>query len=218
MIQLNKVTKSFISGKVQTSALKEINLEIKSGDYIALTGPSGSGKTTLLNLIGGLIQPDNGEIFFENKKISSYSDSELSKYRNHSVGFIFQEFYLEPFLTVKENVLLPTLFDGKNPKDNLAEKLLKEVALSEKKDALARDLSGGQKQRCAIARALINEPQLLLADEPTGNLDQETGEKIIELLKSLHSSHNLTLIIATHDNKIAKAAKKTIKLKDGEIC
>lgn len=218
MIILKNITKNFNSGKSSFKALKDINLEIKKGEFVAIIGPSGSGKTTLLNIIGGLDTPTKGEVLFNKKNISSFDDDKLSKYRNSFVGFIFQEFHLDPHLTVKENVLLPTFFNHKSKKDEFnAEKLIKEVKLWSKINSKTSELSGGEKQRTAIARALINNPQIIIADEPTGNLDTSTGKTIIALLKNLHKSHNITLIVATHDQKIAKLAKKIIKISAGEI-
>jgi putative ABC transport system ATP-binding protein len=218
MIKITNVCRRFISGKSFLDALTNINLEIEENDFIALVGPSGSGKSTLLNLIGGLDQPTKGSIFIRNKDIGLYNDKELSKYRNSTIGFVFQEFHLEPFLSVKKNILLPTQF-GTHEKniEEKASKLIQEVGLSKKSDTKVHELSGGQKQRTAIARALINSPQIILADEPTGNLDEKTGETIINLLKKAHKEHNTTLIIATHDAKIAKSANKIIQIKDGKI-
>lgn len=218
MIQLKNISKKFVSGKSATNALFDINLNIQEGQFIALMGPSGSGKSTLLNLIGGLDTPSEGSILIEEKDISEYSDKELSRYRNHTVGFVFQEFHLESFLSVKNNVLLPTYFNHSSKSDEVyAEKLIKEVELSNKIDSKINELSGGQKQRTAIARALINKPKIILADEPTGNLDLKTGQTIIDLLKKLQKAHNITLIIATHDPLVAKAAGKIIEIRDGKI-
>lgn len=218
MIELKNISKKFLSGKTQVEALLNINLKIAEGEFLALMGPSGSGKSTLLNLIGGLDLPTEGEIHFHNKDISNYSDKDLSKYRNTYIGFIFQEFNLEPSLSVKNNVLLPTYFNhAKESDEKYAEKLIEEVELSNKASALVTELSGGQKQRTAIARALINKPKIILADEPTGNLDLKTGENILKLLKELHKIHKITLIIATHDKNIAQAAERIVELKDGKI-
>jgi putative ABC transport system ATP-binding protein len=218
VIQLKNISKKFVSGKSATNALFDINLNIQEGQFIALMGPSGSGKSTLLNLIGGLDTPSEGSILIEGKDISEYSDKELSRYRNHTVGFVFQEFHLESFLSVKNNVLLPTYFNHTGKHDEIyAEKLIKEVELSNKIDSKINELSGGQKQRTAIARALINKPKIILADEPTGNLDLKTGQTIIDLLKKLQKAHNITLIIATHDPLVAKAAGKIIEICDGHL-
>lgn len=218
MIQLKNISKKFISGNSSTNAIIEINLTIKEGEFIAIMGPSGSGKSTLLNLIGGLENPTEGSILINEKDISEYKDKELSRYRNNIIGFIFQEFHLEPFLNVKENVLLPTYFNHPSKYDETyAEKLIREVELTNKTDAKTTELSGGQKQRATIARALINHPKIILADEPTGNLDLKTGETIIQLLKDLHKKHKVMLIIATHDHAIAKAAEKIIEIQDGKL-
>lgn len=218
VIKLKNISKKFVSGKSSTNALFDINLDIKEGQFVALIGPSGSGKSTLLNLMGGLDTPSEGSIFVGEKDISEYNDKELSKYRNNTIGFIFQEFHLEPFMTVKDNVLLPTYFNHPDKHDEIyAEKLIKEVELSNKINNKINELSGGQKQRAAIARALINKPKIILADEPTGNLDLKTGQTIIDLLKRLQKAHNITLVIATHDPLVAKAAEKIIEIRDGQI-
>lgn len=217
MIDIHHLTKKFGSD----SPIHNLDLTIKKGEFIAVVGPSGCGKSTLLHLIGGLNKVTSGTIKINSQKISELSDNEVSRYRNEEIGFIFQEFHLEPMLTVIENVLLPTKFRQANSKksynsspEKLAEKLLTEVGLKDKFHQNIRTLSGGQKQRVAIARALINEPTILLADEPTGNLDDETGQKIITLLQTIHKIHGATLLIVTHDKNIAKAAQKVIQLKD----
>lgn len=222
MIETQNLSRKFVSGKTALDALIDINLKVEEGELVALVGPSGSGKSTLLNLIGGLDYPTEGAIFINKKDISLYNDKELSAYRNSKVGFIFQEFNLEPFLTVKKNILLPSYFSqngkGREEMEKEADKLIEEVELSAKKHNKVYELSGGQKQRTAIARAFINRPKIVLADEPTGNLDLKTGSTIIELLKESHSKHKTTMIIATHDENIAKAANRIIKIKDGKIC
>ncbi len=217
MIDIHNLTKKFGTD----SPIHNLDLTVKKGEFIAVVGPSGCGKSTLLHLIAGLNKVTSGTIKINSQKISELSDNEVSRYRNEEIGFIFQEFHLEPMLTVIENVLLPTKFrqanskkSYKNSPEKLAEKLLTEVGLKDKLHQNIRTLSGGQKQRVAIARALINEPTILLADEPTGNLDDETGQKIITLLQTIHKIHGATLVIATHDKNIAKAAQKVIQLKD----
>lgn len=218
MIELKNISRKFLSGKSSTDALINIDLKIKEGEFLALVGPSGSGKTTLLNLIGGLDIPSEGNVLIRTKAINTYKDKELSQFRNHEIGFIFQEFNLESFLTVKENIILPTFFNSNsNTAEKRALKLIKEVGLEDKTNSKINELSGGQKQRVAIARALINSPKILLADEPTGNLDLKTGETIINLLKEIHKTHKTTLIIATHDLNIAKCAARVIKVKDGKL-
>ncbi|MEK7672548.1 MAG: ABC transporter ATP-binding protein [Patescibacteria group bacterium] len=218
MIQLKNISKIFSSGKSKIAVVDDVNLEIKEGEFMALVGRSGSGKTTLLNLLGGLDSPTKGDIFINGKNISHSKDKELSEYRNKNIGFIFQEFHLQPFLTVKDNILLPTFFnsDDKN-RVEYAKELIKEVELEGKTNSLVNELSGGQKQRVAIARALINKPKIIIADEPTGNLDEKTGETIIKLLKKLHKEHKITFVIATHDEKIASAAEKIIHIENGKI-
>lgn len=224
MIQLKNIHKNFSEGATVVGALLGIDVEIKDGEFVAIMGPSGSGKTSILNIIGGLDSPTKGSVFVDGKDISKFSDKELSRYRNKSVGFVFQEFHIEQFMTVEENILLPLTFLNASEKGaretgrQEAKKLIKEVGLEDKINIKAHQLSGGQKQRVAIARALINHPKIILADEPTGNLDEKTGEMILELLKILHKKHNVTLIIATHDEKIAKNADKIINLKNGKIC
>ncbi len=217
MIEIHQLIKKFGSD----SPIHNLDLTVKKGEFIAVVGPSGCGKSTLLHLIAGLNKVTSGTIKINSQKISELSDNEVSRYRNEEIGFIFQEFHLEPMLTVMENVLLPTKFrqpnsqkSYKNSPEKLAEKLLTEVGLKDKLHQNIRTLSGGQKQRVAIARALINEPTILLADEPTGNLDDETGQKIITLLQTIHKIHGATLVIATHDKNIAKAAQKVVQLKD----
>lgn len=213
MISISKITKNYKNGKTPDRVISNFSLKIKSGEFLTVLGASGSGKTTLLNIIGGLDSPTRGTVTFKKKNIHNLSDTDLSNYRNDEIGFIFQEFHLEPNLTALDNVLLPTYFNknSENSKEK-AKKLLKEVGLTKKCSSKANELSGGEKQRVAIARALINDPSIILADEPTGNLDKETGKTILKLLESLHKNHKVTLIVATHDDKIAKAAKKIIKL------
>ncbi len=218
MINITNLSRKFTASAFPTVALEHVNLEIKEGEFVAIIGPSGSGKTTLLNLIGGLDTPDEGHITIEDQDIHEMSDDQLSHFRNHHIGFVFQEFHLEPFLKVKENVLLPTYFNKTSPDlASRAEELLKEVGLEKKSESKINELSGGQKQRTAIARALIQSPKILLADEPTGNLDLKTGSQIIELLKDLHKKHNTTLIVATHDDQIAESAEKIVHIQDGQI-
>lgn len=210
MIQTSHLQKSF----KKEVALKEATINIEAGEFVAIVGPSGSGKSTLLQLIGGLDKPTKGQITVDNQKISRKNDNELSTYRNQKIGFIFQEFHLEQNLTVLENILLPTYF-GKHKTYN-PDELLTEVELLNKKNNKVKTLSGGQKQRVAIARAFINQPKIILADEPTGNLDEKTGQKIIKLLKKIHKKHRTTFLIATHDLNIAKVADRIIRIKDGK--
>jgi ABC-type lipoprotein export system ATPase subunit len=213
------LTKNYVMGKRRLEVLRGVNLEIARGDFLALRGASGAGKSTLLHLIGGLDSPNAGEIFFKGQNLAKFSESELTNFRNRRVGFVFQSYHLLPELTALENVCLPARVARISAGD--AEKrgreLLSRVGLKERVEHKPYELSGGEQQRVAIARALINEPELLLADEPTGNLDSHTGNEIIELLKNLRAEKNTTLVIATHDAKIAAHAQRVVELADGCI-
>ena len=211
--------KTYFMGSRTLQVLRGVNLEIGRGDFVALRGASGTGKSTLLHLIGGLDTPNAGEILFRNEKLSGYSTWELTLFRNRRVGFVFQAYHLLPELTALENVALSAriarISAGKAEKK--ARELLERVGLHRREDHRPAELSGGEQQRVAIARALVNDPQLVLADEPTGNLDSKTGIEIIELLKSLRVERQTTLVIATHDEKVAAHAQRVIELVDGLI-
>jgi ABC-type lipoprotein export system ATPase subunit len=196
-----------------------VDVEIGRGDFVALRGASGTGKSTLLHLLGGLDTPNAGEILFDGQDVSRYSDRELTHFRNRRVGFVFQAYHLLPELTALENVCLPARLAriSVGAAVNRAEQLLARVGLQGRLDHKPSELSGGEQQRVAIARALINEPELLLADEPTGNLDSHTGTEIIELLKNLRAEKQMTLVIATHDGKVASSAPRVVELMDGQI-
>lgn len=220
MITLKNVYKEYkLDGEVFT-ALSDINLSIKKGEFTAILGLSGSGKSTLMHIIGILDSPTRGKIEVEGRDISKLPDEELSKIRNEFVGFVFQQFNLINKLTVLENILLPTIYSKKksnlNPKERAIE-LMKRFGIFEKASAFPNKLSGGQQQRVAIARALINNPSLILADEPTGNLDTKTGEKILSLLKQLNEEDKLTVILVTHEADVAKLARRKIEIRDGKI-
>jgi ABC-type lipoprotein export system ATPase subunit len=206
-------------GKRSLNVLRSVNLEVSRGDFLALRGASGAGKSTLLHLIGGLDSPNAGEISFNGQNLAKFSEEKLTQFRNRRVGFVFQSYHLLPELTALENVCLPARVArisaaqaGKRGHD-----LLSRVGLKERADHKPSELSGGEQQRVAIARALVNEPELLLADEPTGNLDSKTGGEIIELLKNLCAEKQMTLVIATHDAKVAARAQRVIELADGRI-
>ncbi len=221
MINLKDVYKEYkIDNCITFTALRNINLEIKDKEFISIIGPSGSGKSTLMHIIGLLDKPTKGKVVIDGKDISNLNDEQLSSLRNQKIGFIFQQFNLINKLTVLENILLPTIyFRGKlnfNPKEK-ALKLIKKFNIAGKENSFPNKLSGGQQQRVAIARALIMDPSIILADEPTGNLDSKNGEIIISLLKNLNKEENKTVIIVTHDLQIAKCAKKIVKIKDGII-
>lgn len=220
MIILKNVSKEYKLDGENFQALKNINLEIKDGEFTTIVGPSGCGKSTLMHIIGLLDTPTSGSIFISNREISKLKDDELSKLRNEFVGFIFQQFNLINKLNVLENILLPTIYSRtkKNYDPNKkAVELMQRFGIEDKTKSYPNKLSGGQQQRVAIARSLINSPQLILADEPTGNLDSKTGEKILGLLKDLNSKDKITIVIVTHDPGIAKQTKRQIRMLDGEI-
>jgi lipoprotein-releasing system ATP-binding protein len=219
LLSARGLQKTYLIGKRSLEVLRGVSAEIERGDFVALRGASGTGKSTLLHLLGGLDAPNAGEIFFDGQNISHFSDSQLTHFRNRRVGFVFQAYHLLPELTALENVSLPARVArvGTDTVLRRAEELLTRVGLQGRLDHKPSELSGGEQQRVAIARALINEPELLLADEPTGNLDSHTGSEIIELLKSLRPEKKMTLIIATHDSKVASSAPRVIELVDGQI-
>lgn len=220
MIKLQHINKEYkLDGEI-FQALRDINLEISDGESMAIVGPSGCGKSTLMHIIGLLDNPSSGKITIQGKDVSKLTDNELSKLRNEFVGFIFQQFNLINKLSVLENILLPTIYSRiKLPYDpkNKAWDLMKRFDIESKAKSYPNKLSGGQQQRVAIARALVNSPKLILADEPTGNLDSKTGEKILGLLNELNEHDKITLVIVTHDPHIAQKAKKHIHLLDGEM-
>ena len=211
--------KTYNLGKRALEVLRGVDIEIARCDFVALRGASGTGKSTLLHLLGGLDTPNAGEIIFDGQNVSKFSDRELTHFRNRRVGFVFQAYHLLPELTAIENVCLPARVAriGTGSAVERATALLARVGLKDRLDHKPSELSGGEQQRVAIARALINEPELLLADEPTGNLDSHTGSDIIGLLKSLRPEKNMTLVIATHDSKVAASAPRVIELVDGQI-
>jgi putative ABC transport system ATP-binding protein len=218
-IKLTDVWKIYQMGEVDFAALKGITLEIYEGEFLVVLGPSGSGKSTLMNLIGCLDIPSKGAVFLDSKDISKLEESELARIRGQMIGFIFQSFNLIPTLNTQENVLLPMQFqeeDASKAREK-ADYLLEIVGLSDKKQNLPSQLSGGQRQRVAIARSLAVNPPIILADEPTGNLDSKTGNYILEFLDKLHEQEGKTIIIVTHDLSIIKHATRIIYLKDGEI-
>lgn len=218
MIELRQVTKVYRKGRVEVKALNGVDLAIKDGELAVIVGVSGSGKTTLLNLIGGLDVPTSGSVFVNGADISKMDSRQLTLYRRQKVGFVFQFFYLIPTLTVLENVMLPLvpLSMSAKEKQEKALRLIEEVGLSKRVNHLPGELSGGEQQRVAIARALVNDPQILLADEPTSDLDTETGNQIIELLRKFHAKGK-TLIIATHDERLAQIASHVVRMRDGKV-
>lgn len=220
MITLKNVFKEYkLDGEIFT-ALSNINLGIKRGEFCAILGPSGSGKSTLMHIIGLLDSPTRGQVIIEDKDISIISDASLSKLRNEFVGFVFQQFNLINKLTVLENILLPTVYSNKKyeiPPKEMAYNLMQRFGIYEKANSFPNKLSGGQQQRVAITRALINNPKLILADEPTGNLDTKTGDKILSLLQELNKKDNITIILVTHEKDVADRARRKIEIRDGKI-
>lgn len=219
IIELKNVWKTYYMGTVSLDVLKGIDLEINRGDFIAIVGPSGSGKSTMMNEVGVLDVPTKGQIYLEGTDISTLTESELAQLRGKKIGFVFQQFNLIPTLTALENVILPTIFQNVPEEERMekAKSLLKLVGLEERMDHKPNELSGGQQQRVAIARALINNPEIILADEPTGNLDSISGKQVMHLLARLHTEDKKTIILVTHDIDLVKYADKTVHLRDGEI-
>jgi putative ABC transport system ATP-binding protein len=221
LLKLEKVEKIYIAGKVQVHALKGVDLEVEKGEIIALVGPSGSGKTTLLNIIGCIDKPTSGKVIMEDILLNEKSPDELANLRRYYFGFIFQSFNLIPVLNVYENVEIalnlkyPKL--SKREKERKIFEILELVGLKDKKDAKPLELSGGEQQRVSIARALVKDPEFVLADEPTANLDSETGKNIVHLMKELNEKRGVTFIFSTHDPLIMQYAKRIIKLRDGKI-
>ncbi len=206
-------------GKKRVDALQDVSLDIHQGEFVALTGPSGSGKSTLLQTIGGLDKPSSGEVFVGDTNIAKLSDAKLSRFRGQTIGFVFQFFYLQPFLNVKQNIDVPGMFAGTNRKNRHAyiEKVARAVGLEERLSHMPSELSGGQMQRVAIARALLNKPKIILADEPTGNLDSKNSKIIIDLFEKIRRDFGTTIIIVTHDQEIAYRADREIRLLDGRL-
>lgn len=218
IIQLENVCKEYEMGETIVRAACGINLEIKRGDFVAIVGPSGSGKSTMMNLVGALDMASEGNIYLDNQNIEHLEESDLATIRGKKIGFIFQNFNLIPTLTALENVMLPMTFQGIDEEERRekAKSLLEQVKLGHRLNHVPGELSGGERQRVAIARALANNPEVILADEPTGNLDSRTGQEIMEMLLNLNKQGK-TIIMVTHDNELAKKARKIVRLRDGRI-
>ena len=219
IIELKNVWKIYQMGDVEVNALKGIDLRVKKEEFVAIMGPSGSGKSTLLQMIGVLDRPTSGKIYLDGTDISKLNDSKLARLRGKKIGFVFQFFNLYSTLTAQENIELPMMIleRDKNERKMKATKLLKTVDLENRANHLPSQLSGGERQRVAIARALANNPDIILADEPTGNLDSKSGSEIMEFLNKLQEDEKVTIVVVTHDLNVAKHAKRLIRLKDGEI-
>jgi putative ABC transport system ATP-binding protein len=216
MIELNKIVKSYPMGKRELTVLQGVNLRVNKGEMVAIMGPSGSGKSTLLNLIGLLDRPTSGSYVLENKEVSRLSSGEQSKVRGQKIGFIFQSFNLLPYLSALGNVELGQKYAGK-PDTKVAKEALAKVGLSDRLKHRPNELSGGEQQRVAVARALAKDPPIILADEPTGNLDSHSSKEIMNILTSLHRDRNITLIMITHDPNIAHYCQRIVHIEDGQI-
>lgn len=218
VIKLQNISKIYDSGRVAVHALSDINLEIRSGEYVAIMGPSGSGKSTLMHILGCLDVPTGGEYYLDGQEISHFDSDQLARVRNRQVGFVFQQYNLLPRLTAAQNVELPLQYAGIpiDDREEIVKKMLAMVGLADRGHHRPNELSGGESQRVAIARALANDPAIILADEPTGNLDSATEEEILKLLDELHEQGR-TMIVVTHDDTVAEHAKRVINLLDGRL-
>ena len=215
LLEVKSVSKIYGKGNNAVHALKDIKFSVDKGEYIAIVGESGSGKSTLLNIIGALDTPTEGKVIINNKDLFSMKDSELTVFRRRNIGFVFQGFNLIPELTVEQNIIFPVLLDYKKPDRKYLEELLNILGLQERKNHLPSELSGGQQQRVAIGRALITKPSLILADEPTGNLDSKNSSEVISLLKESSKKYEQTIIMITHSRSIAQAADRVLRVSDG---
>lgn len=217
IVRIENVVKSYGEGNSRVDALKGINLTIHQGEFVSIVGASGSGKSTLLHILGGLDRPSSGEVFIGENNIYNYPDNELSIFRRRKVGFIFQFFNLIPVLNVQENIALPTLLDNEPVDNSYMDEIIEILGLHERRNHLPSELSGGQQQRVSIGRALINRPHLILADEPTGNLDTKNTKEVMDLLRLTAKKYNQTIVLITHDLKIASTSDRIITIEDGQI-
>ena len=216
LITMRGVAKDYRRGSETIHALRDVTMSIATGEFVAVLGPSGSGKSTLLQILGCLDRPDAGEIEFDGEAMHAASERALTAIRSRKVGFVFQQFFLQPTLTALENVQVPAIFASSRPEENRAKELLDEVGLNHRLHHRPSELSGGEMQRVAIARALINEPKLLLADEPTGSLDSSNAQAVVELFARLHA-HGLTVVMVTHNDQLARHAARTLQMQDGTL-
>ncbi len=217
ILKVENLTKSYGKGEAKVDAIKNINLSINKGEFVAIVGPSGSGKSTLLHLLGGVDKPTSGKVYINDVDIYTLKEKDLSIFRRRNVGLIYQFYNLIPVLSVKENILLPAELDNRKIDKDYLDDLLKTLGLKERANHLPNELSGGQQQRTSIGRALINRPSIVLADEPTGNLDSKNSKEVLELLKLSVRKYNQTLIMITHDTSIALQADRVITIEDGTI-
>lgn len=216
-IEAKELSKIYGEGESRVTALDGASFQIMQGDFISITGPSGSGKSTLLHLLSGLDQPTSGRLTYDDQDIYSLSDRERSVFRRRSIGFVFQQFHLLPVLTARENILMPLLLDKKQPDEAYLEQLTQLLGIGSRLTHLPHELSGGQQQRVAIARALIAQPDVIFADEPTGNLDSRSGGEVMEMLRAVHDKMGKTLVIITHDNRVAGMADRRLSIVDGVL-
>jgi putative ABC transport system ATP-binding protein len=219
IIQLRSVSKIYRMGKEDLIVLDSVNLDIQEGEFVAIMGPSGSGKSTLANIIGGLDKINSGIVWVDNQELNKLNDKALSAYRNKKIGFVFQAFNLIPTFTAQENVAIPLILSGESSKKRKekANECLKAVGLENRADHKPNELSGGERQRVSIARALVNEPRIIIADEPTGNLDSKKSTEIISMLKKLNTTLRITLLVITHDPNVAREADRILTMQDGKI-
>jgi len=219
VIEVKNVIRTYKTGEIEVRALRGVDLEIEKGEFTAIAGPSGSGKSTLLNIVGGLDTPTEGEVSLGGKLINTMSGSELSSFRRDHVGFIFQSYNLIPVLTVEENIEFVMLLQGvdKATRKKKVAEILEEVGLSGSEERLPSQLSGGQQQRVAVARAIVSTPDIILADEPTANLDSKTGSALLDMMRKLNETKGVTFVFSTHDKMIMERAKRLVRLKDGMI-
>ncbi len=217
LLEVNNICKTYGSGETAVNALKNVSFSVPKGEYVAIVGESGSGKSTLLNMLGALDTPTSGKVRIDGKDIFTMEDRELTVFRRRNIGFIFQGFNLIPELTVEQNIIFPVLLDYQKPNKKYLEELLEVLNLKGRRDHLPNQLSGGQQQRVAIGRALITRPSLILADEPTGNLDSQNSSEVIALLKEASKMYEQTIIMITHNNSIAQTADRVLQVMDGVL-
>lgn len=217
VLEVNELTKIYGSGDNQVIALDHVSFRVKKGEFVAIVGASGSGKSTLMNLMGGIDRPTSGSVVVDGEPIFEMSESALAIFRRRNIGIVYQFYNLIPNLTVDENIMLPCLLDNRKPDAQKLGKIIEMTGLSHRRDHLPGELSGGQQQRVSVGRALINDPAFLLADEPTGNLDSKAGREILELLTAANRKENQTLILITHDERIALQADRILTISDGKI-